>query len=535
MGKATIFTAFSLVLLTVSMVFLILGMVSLPVTTSLKLAATGNYTYGIFGYCNGTSCSAALYPVSFGDIDKHSGWFLAESTRNTLAKTFIAAPIAAGLSFLAVIFTLVSLCTENSVIKIFSLLFGVISFAGTALVAVMVVLVFYPNTAWTGWLYVAAAGVSLLAIPCLLLSVKIKGGNVESDVESEKNFDSYGKNSFSSNPLLAANESRFQFNGPPANNYPADDVSSFSKDYSFRGGTGTTFSTTNKNDSNASLFEAKPHVANDITQPNNVPSNSNRDNASLYEDAVNLNQGPSTPISSKQKMAPNFIPNVAIPSNDSGYKPVSSLPYPKSERSSVNYTRNGYNKATLGVFDHHPNVEGHQPFMELGNDVAEPSLPTGQIVSDGDSDFTSVSQRPPNEMYQSPQQQKPPQLYQQLYQQLYPNVSNYQPQFQQGPPMSSSFYGSEGAYNPQYQNSGYQQQPMQSSGYQQQNYGQGSPRVQKGPTVSDSVLNNNPDFSIGGGQQRRKQFIPPSKRYGNPTRPQQRPNASLRDGPYGVV
>lgn len=536
MGRATTFTAFSLVFLVVSMVFLVLGMVALPVSTSLKLAATGNYTYGIFGYCDGSSCPGALYPVSFGDIDTDSDWFLGGSTRNTLSKTFIVAPIAAGLSFIAAIFTSVSLCATSSIIKIFSLLFGVISFAATALLAVMVVLVFYPNTAWTGWLYVAAAGLSLLAVPSLFLSINVRGGEVELDVQTEKDFESYGPadTSFSKNPLLPSNDNRFQFSGPPPNNYTADDTSSYSKDYSYRGaGTGTTFSA-NNNDSRASLLDSKPHLANDITKPNDIPANSNRENASLHEDGLNFNQGPSTPISSKQKMAPNFIPTVAIPVNDSGYKPVSSLPYPKSERGS-RYSQDGFKGAALGVFDHHPTVEGHQPFTELGDHVPESPLPTRQAASDEDSDFTSVSQRAPNEMYQPPQQPRPPQLYQQLY----PNVSNYQPQFQQvlGPPAQSSYYAPEAApYNPQYTNSGYQQQPFQSSAaYQQLSFGQAPPRAQNVPTVSDSILNNNPDFAIGGGQQRRRQFVPPSKRYGNPMRPQQRPGTSARDGPYGML
>lgn len=546
MGRATIFTAVSAVLLTVSMVFLILGMVALPVSTSLKLASTKDYTYGIFGYCRGSSCPSALYPVSFGDVDKDAGWKFATSTRNTLAKTFIVAPIAAGLSFLATIFTVLSLFAGNSAIKIFSLVFGVISFVATALVAVMVVLVFYPNTSWTGWLYVAAAGLSLLAVPCLLLSIRVFGGDEESEAESEKNFGTYAADtSLAANPLLQDNQNRYQFSGPPVNNYTTDDVSSYSKDYSYRAATGTTYSA-NKNGSHASLFDSKPHLVNDITQPNNVPvsssrNNSNASNDSYYEDAPNFNQGPSTPISSKQKMAPNFIPNVAIPANNSGYKPVSGgLPYPKSERGSTAYGQDGYNGVAMGVFDHHPNVEGHQPFTELGDNDGESPLPTRQIDSDEDSDFTSVSQRPPNDMYQQARPQQ--------FQQQYANVANYQPQYQQNqaPPTPSSYYGSEGtSYNPHYQLSGHQQQPFQSgSGYQQQpfqgnqfqqqKFGQVPPRPQNKPTVSDSILNNNPDFAIGGGQ-RRKQFVPPSKRYGNPMKPQQRPSTSSRDGPYGML
>lgn len=570
MSRATIFTAISVVFLLVAMVFLVLGMVSAPVTTALKLASSSDYTYGIFGYCEGSTCLTAGYPVSFGNIDSKQDWLLSSDTRNTLAKTFIVAPIAAGIAFFSIIFTVISLFVASTPVKIFSLVFGVIAFIATTLVGIMVVLVFYPFVAWTGWLYIAAAGLTLLAVPCLLLSIRVIGGDDESEVEStEKQFGTYGNDtSFSTGPLLNNSlEPKFQFYGPRPNNNTTDELSSVSKDYSYRGAM-TGGYTAAKNGSRSSLLDSNPHLVNDITKPDNMPAANSRNNSnsSFYEDAVNLNQGPSTPISSKQKMAPNFVPNVAIPSNNSGYKPVSSLPYPQSERGSTSYgaqgTQDGYSGTTLGVFDHHPNVEGHQPFTELGdNDLPErTSLSPGrQIDSDEDSDFTSVSQRPPNVMYQAPppqpnfqqqQQQQRPQ--QQLYQQLYPNVSQYQPSYQQSQPapqgqpfqpsqpfqqqsQPSSYYGSEGGsqYNPHYQVTGYQQPAFQ-GGYQQQAFAP-QPRPQnRGPTVSDNVLNNNPDFSVGTGR-KKNGFIPPAKRYGNPAKPPQRPRTASRDGPYGML
>lgn len=422
MSRATIFTAVSVVFLLVSMVFLVLGMVALPVSSSLKLASTSSYTYGIFGYCSDGTCPSALYPVSFGDIDTDENWLLASATRNTLSKTFIVAPIAAGLTFFSIIFTVIGLFVVSSPVKIFSIVFGVISFVATTLVAVMVVLVFYPNVAWTGWLYIAAAALALLAVPALLLSIDVLGGDDDSDEESEKNFGTYGnanETSFSGGPLLQNQQPKSQFYGPQVITKSTDEMSSISKDYSYRGAARENGYSV-RDDSHSSLLQSNPRVANDITKPNTIPTSSSRNNsnASFY-DAVSLNQGPSTPISAKQKMAPNYIPNVAIPSNNSGYKPVSNLPYPKNDRASTNYNPNA-----LGVFDHHPNVEGHQPFTELeDNDIHETNsiLPTRQIDSDEESDFTSVSQRAPNVMYQGgppPQQQQ----YQQRAPQLYPTA-----------------------------------------------------------------------------------------------------------------
>lgn len=548
MSRAIIFAVASVVLLTVSMVFLVLGMVALPVSTSLKLALTLNFSYGVFGYCVRSVCPSALYPVLFGDIDTKLDWLLGASTRNTLAKTFIVAPIAAGFTLFCIISTLITLAIANSVLQVISIVLGVISFIATALVAIMVVLVFYPHVAWTGWLYIAAAALALLAVPCLIFSIRVATMDDESDVDSrEKDFEA-NTTAFSGGPLLAsAAEPKFQFYGPQttATNYTTDEMSSISKDYSYRAGP-TGYGVV-KVGTNSSLHDSNPHLANDVTKPNTMPANRAASNASFFDDTVNLNLGPSTPISLKQKMAPNYVPNVAMTTTDAGYKPM--LPYPKSERGSTAY--NVEAGAAHGVFDHHPSVEGHQPFTELGdNSLPERNLlPERHMDSDDDSDFTSVSQRPPNVMYQ------PGTPAQQQYQQLYPNVSQYQPPFQQSqsyqqspqfqqnsqfqqspqfqpnhPSLQSSYYGSESYYN--------QSQPYQQPGYQMpppQGYAQGPPRPQPRQTASENILNNNPDFAVSSGPRRKPGFVPPAKRYGNPTKPPARPGAASRDGPYGAL
>ena len=72
-----------------------------------------------------------------------------------------------------------------------------------------------------------------------------------------------------------------------------------------------------------------------------------------------MHEVPRTPISAKQKMAPHLVPNSAVTSN-SHLPDNTALPYPPSESA---ITR--LDSAKYGVFDHHPEVEGHKPFTEL--------------------------------------------------------------------------------------------------------------------------------------------------------------------------
>lgn len=552
MQRSTLFTSVSLVLLVVAFAFLILGVVTLPISSSLKLGSTPDYTFGIFGYCHKGKCSSSLYPVSFGDIDKNENWLLTASTRNTLSKGFIISPISCGLVFLALIFTSASLFVQHSLIKIFSLVFGFISFVALTVTGVFVVLVFHPHVAWTGWILIAAAALALAALPCLFFSIGVKE-SVSQDDESENSaFGGYGKidndTSFTSTTLMKQNsDSKVQFNGPVTTAY-GENASSFSNEYSYRGMTGGGGYDVTKNDSQTSLFNSKPNDAKDFTkQRPTAPSlNLNGSTTSFYGDLkMNMHEVPRTPISAKQKMAPHLVPNSAVTSN-SHLPDNTALPYPPSESA---ITR--LDSAKYGVFDHHPEVEGHKPFTELDdselNDQESETLPQPQD-SDDDSDFTSISQRPPNVDFpgyyqQAPQHQPYAQHYQQPYpQQAYQIRPNLSEPIQL--PQQSSYYGSDGssANRGYYQQPQGQRPPQPPQHYQQfapQGYGGRSAPFQPrpvpqskphGPTISDSVLNNNPDFALGAGG--RRKFVPVAARNNASNRPAR---SGARDGPYGMI
>ncbi|OBA24137.1 pali-domain-containing protein [Metschnikowia bicuspidata var. bicuspidata NRRL YB-4993] len=560
--RHAILTSISSFLLAVALAFLILSNVSTPVSSGLHLAASLSYTYGIFGYCDGDLCPSAAYPVLFGDVDTDSSWFFGSATRNTLSKTFIVAPIAAGFTFLAFVFTFLSLFVHASALKILSLVFSVVALVSSALIAVMAVLVFHPHVEWVGWLLVAAAGCCLVAAPLLFLSI-----GVREDHDADSDVDQYAGHTFGdiSNMDPPGRYSAGSLNDIKENSYGyAVDPLGSSKEFSYRGPNTNEYPADRTDSLNKSLLEALPKTANDVTKPRpymaNGPGasiNSFQNNAHLGTNAqgpgssanslqqnayssLNIQSGPSTPIASKRQLAPNVVPSEGMTYNIE--QPGVMPPYPQKDHAPSIYSLHNY-----GVFDHHPTVEGHRPFTEAQDvdEAAERASVTLEIHADSDneSDFTSVSQRPPNESYVVPRV-SPQRMQQQSYQQGMPPQAFQVPQGQL-PARPQNQYASHvppqpgpgQSYAPRAQGPGYGQ-PGQSYAQPGQNFGQpqmqaAAPRPVTRATISDNALSNNPDFAIG--------FSGRKKQVGRPGYGAPRPGAAFtprtgqRDGPYGNI
>lgn len=610
------FNTVSFILILISLVFLILATISAPVVSTFRLATTDSYQYGIFGYCHVSSgsCSKAMYPFTVSSLDKKIDWLLASSTRDTLAKIFILAPIAAGINLLTLILIGLSHLFASTVLLI-TLVANAISFIITALICVIVIIVFHPQVSWTAWILVGSAAANLISIIFLVLTLKLRNNDYdnEDDDDSINNSNDLTKFDDKFNHIQESSSFEPPVNGGYGNVRTFDDNSSISKDYEYKVSKPTPY-VVQKSISNSSIYNSNPQLVNDFTnQSNNQINNPNQNaqnaqniiqkpptnnafahlnssNSSYYEDAnVNLVNGPNTPILAKQQMAPNVVPKVATPtSNDLPTSNIPQLPYPQNNNISSPLNRQPYDST---VFEHHPEVEGHKPFTELNDDEDEDvdklgvstynnrNSPQNQrsvdVDSDNDSDFTSVSQRAINPKYypqgqpsnvayyqtapqQQPQPQQPhlphqhypqqPQQYQQ-----HPNASPYQPQYPNHPQYAQNNsnqgtpYSQQGGYFPQSQS---QQMPQQS--YNQQ---PNSPpiRQNRGPTVADRVLNNNPDFALSGFS-KRKQYgggantrnigngninsIPNASKFGSMIPPStmgpgQRRTNGFKDSPYG--
>lgn len=559
--RTPIFAVFSSLALLVALVFLVLATVSVPVASVFKLGLTDEFQYGLFGYCDSTllNCTKATYPVKFSAAGDSASWLFGALTRDMLARAFVVCPIAAGFTLITLLCSVVSICFDTSALKTIALIFNVFTFLASAVACVMIVLVFLPHVGWLGWLTVAAAFLTLVSFPLLFFSVGVHGRNDDDEDDDEHDVEQIRGNGF--------------YVGEKSDDYGRSDLNNKNTNF-----TNSTFSPVARTYDNAtsdygeskqsgyvvklsssvdSLLESKPNIASDVTKANSSISKPSSNNPSNFYTPVNLNNGPSTPVSAHRQMAPNYMPSPVYTGNTKN-----PAPYPQSDRGLVLYNHQQY-----GVFDHHPNVEGHQPFTELGdNDLPERiSVNEDQdrvLESDEESHFTSVSQRPPNETYNSNYIN---QNQQQGYYQG--SAANYQPSALQlnmvsKRPVNSSNPGSmnkiptSNGAPPQLQNatsySSFQQQFQQQPPFQPQfqpqqqfvpqgppslqNFSQGPPPGAYGgparpannrPTVSENALNSNPDFAIGFGNKRKTgaRAMPPASRMAGGPRNGQFPGA----------
>ncbi|CUM63434.1 uncharacterized protein PRCAT00001009001 [Priceomyces carsonii] len=516
------FNSLSFILILVSFVFLLLATISSPVVDVFKLGSTDQYNYGVFGYCkvSSSSCPSATYPYSVSGVDSTKDWLFSSSVRDKLAKVFIICPIALGFNFLTLALIFISHFVDSFLV-IVAIVLNFISFLATAVVTVIIILVFHPHVAWTGWILVGAAAANLFSMMFLFFTLRIasRGSDNESVVSTTDDlteFDDKFKN-IQVNTFQAPNKFGSGF----------DNASSISKDYEFK--VKPSNDQVTKIASNSSLYNSNPQLMKDLTI-NDRPMNSSyakgsESSSSYYEDAnVNLKNGPSTPVATRQQMAPRFVPNMVAPTSNEGLLAPknSSLPYPRNDPAGVQ----PYHGTSMSVFEHHPEVEGHKPFTEMDDDESHVNNQPVELDSDADSDFTSVSQRAPNPSYNPPPQQfygaqvpENPYTYRPGgIPQQFQGRPQFVPNGQQAPP--PQFYQNSPQYAPQ-------AIPQQPSYYP-------APQRRQ-PTVSDNVLSNNPDFALGGpgGMRRNKGFIPPSKRaYGNSPSLNQKSKAS---GPYGFT
>lgn len=495
----------SAVLMLICLVFLILATISAPVVSSFALGQTTTHRFGVFGLCviKTGSCTKAAYPYTVGDLDKGSGWTLAPSTRNTLSKIFILCPIGAGLSLIALIAILVGHFAGSAAL-IFALVINVIAFIVAILVCVIVIVVFNPNVAWTGWILIGLAVTALVSCILLVLAIKFHdSGDRDDDVDSTAS----GEKVFGT-----ANAFEDKFSVPRTGTF--NDDSSFKQSYQFTVQKPPT--QISKTLTNSSVFNSNPQLAKDFTVHDKPSSNSlgrtGTATSSYYEEpGVNLVNGPANTVGQHQQMAPNVRPEVArtqIPGR-------SQPPYPALNP----LDKRPYNPTDMSVFEHHPEVEGHHPFTELADD--EPARThnyhkSDEMDSDVESDFTSVSQRAPNPNYQPNMSYFPPQ------QQPAANYGNQQ--FQQPPPQGYP----QAQYNQQFV-------PRPANNYGPplpQVYGP-PPQQSRGPTVSENILSQNPDFNFGRGARRGPQQFRPQGARGNPQRNMRGNRGGFRDSPYG--
>ncbi|CUS20995.1 LAQU0S02e03136g1_1 [Lachancea quebecensis] len=172
-----------------SMAFLIICCVTAPVFKQIGLSKTDGIVFGTFGYCEQGSCSSASASYHPEQLATSASWKMGTSAREALGKILVIMPVAAGLAFLSMLGSFISLfgaIGTSGAAFVINLLLSVIAFAGSALMCIVVFLLFYPNITWCGWLLIPAAAVNLVCIPLTFLSYSLAPSKEQdSDAESE--------------------------------------------------------------------------------------------------------------------------------------------------------------------------------------------------------------------------------------------------------------------------------------------------------------------------------------------------------------
>lgn len=449
------FNTLSFFLTIVSLVFLILACISPPVVKSFALGSSEASKFGIFGYCSQGQCYLS-YPYEFKESDSTT-WLLSKNDRNTLAKIFVVCPIAAGLNFLCLVVLFISHFNSSGIL-IFTLLLNLLSFLATALICIIVIITFYPNVEWTAWILVGAAAASLISLPFEVLALKLQ----KVDTDDEKN-NSFDLTRFEDNISLNPRTGDYEGINPEAKRVSVND------DYDYQvvklPYEETSNVQVNSSFTNSSINDTKPHDAHDLTAERPVESSFNDNNG-----RINIVEGPNTPIHSRQQMAPNLKPNVAMPSVNESL----GMAYNRSAENTP-YDVNDFEDESTGL--------GNAPKSDDLDYEAESDYSSGQQGSlQGQYTLQNQVGVPYNTLYATPLY--PPMQYSAVQYPLpyykVPQVP-YQPQY---PPPHQPHYGPPPRLHGHVAGDGYSP------------YINRVPQRQK-PNILDTALDTNPDFSVG--------------------------------------
>lgn len=181
------------VLNAITLAFLIIATITAPVVSSLALAEADNIKYGVFGYCSSSTsnstCSDATFPYSVTSLSSNTNdWKMDDNARDTLSKILIVTPIAAGLTFLSLVFNLFShfkVFGSSLAFYLIGFLFTALAFFACAITCIVTFLLFFPHVTWCAWLLVPAAILNLFAVPLMFFALRTTPNSFNLDVDEE--------------------------------------------------------------------------------------------------------------------------------------------------------------------------------------------------------------------------------------------------------------------------------------------------------------------------------------------------------------
>ncbi|AGO12331.1 AaceriAEL027Wp [[Ashbya] aceris (nom. inval.)] len=157
-----------------ALAFVVISCITAPVVSDLGLAEANGVHYGVFGYCvQGQGCSRASASYRPEQVDPGTNWAMGESARGILGRILVVAPVAGGLTLLAVLSNFVSQFSgvnRHAGIFVSNLLWTILAFLSSALLCVVVWLLFWPHLTWCAYVLLAAAVIHLLCVPLTYLA-----------------------------------------------------------------------------------------------------------------------------------------------------------------------------------------------------------------------------------------------------------------------------------------------------------------------------------------------------------------------------
>lgn len=494
----------------VSFGLLLVSTITAPATKLLSLAEAENIRFGTLGYCSLDSsvnpsiwsCSKAAANYNVQDLAASiTDWSMDYEARKTLSKILIVIPVACFFQLLTFVLAIFSHIIISKMMLIIELIFLVFAFLLAALVCIVSLLLFYPHPTYGSWILIPAAVWPLVSIVFVIIALLFFDSNSDDESNNE-----IGHNALSNNvsdekaKLFDSNNIDFQSPTAPLIVPPIEDrfvkkdkenvtVSSFN-----------TYGKTTTDPSESLNMDYKDYPNNKSNQSLNYQNDSQYNHDNIYMNQQEPIHTYAQQPHQQQLSQPQSFADPGISSNPSSsypeYYQTPSGNYSHNNNNNLysnaqdfssasnnnNYNNNNYNNNNYvenynNKTNENTRVNGNPSYgqqsvfqpQNIGtsdtnylsysaayDDVEQlNSRPVDQFEGvSSNSDFTSVSQRPPNLNYYSNQQE-----------QGYATYKGYAP-------------------------------PPQNQQYMQQR--------QTGPSKSEMLLNSNPEFSLGSSGMRPK-------------------------------
>ncbi|KAI1322630.1 pali-domain-containing protein [Xylariaceae sp. FL0255] len=228
------------ILLFAAFVLLLLSVLSTPIIKAIPLgtfndANLGTVNYGVFGYCTASKCSGIQIGYDLSS-DPASDFDLPNNTRSTLSSILIVHPVAALLTLIMCIMSIVAHFhspSHSSRYLCGLFIFGIVTFLVSLLAFLVDVLLFVPHLAWGSWLVLVATILVFLSfiVSCAMRRTLVgrKARKKRIAENAEMSGENYYNRQAQQEQSISATASSFQPTVPSISgaNGPADGLPTF--------------------------------------------------------------------------------------------------------------------------------------------------------------------------------------------------------------------------------------------------------------------------------------------------------------------